>query len=141
MSDQARRVKSKQRAFTEDDLLILATIATLSTEGLNYENIRSRLEDGYRVEHPGAANFGVDTRMVPAAAVEQIIDATEIKTELAQVKAERDKLLEMIEREQSEKRDLQSKIDLLQNEIRQLSERLGRAEGRLEERDKKRRWF
>ncbi|MFP4320838.1 MAG: MerR family transcriptional regulator [Anaerolineales bacterium] len=142
LSDPAKKIGAKQRSFNEDDVLVLATVASLSADGLNYDTIRKRLADGERVEHPGVANYGVDTRMIPTAAVEQLIDATELKIELEQIKAERDKLLSMLERSEDEKTALRAKVDELQAEMANLRERLGRAEGRLEEKDKRRRgWF
>jgi len=130
-----------QRVFTESDILTAATIAKLRADKLDFDAIGEQLEDGYRVDSPQVANFGVDMRMVPAAAVEQILDSTEIKTALAQVTAERDKLLELLEKSDEEKRELYARVEALQDQIGELRERAARAEGRLEEKDKRRRWF
>ena len=132
--------KASRREYTQADLDMLATIAKLSHDGLKYDAIEKRLLDGERVSFENTT-FGTDSRMIPAAAVEQIIDSVEIKTELAQIKAERDKLIELVEKADAEKRDLQSKVDQLQSQIADLQNKLGRAEGRLEEKDKRRRWF
>lgn len=152
-SKGARRIETKQRTYNEEDILILATIATLSIEGLPHVDIRQRLKNGERVEHPGIANFGVDVRMVPAATVEQVIDSTEIRIELEQIKAERDKLADLLANAQLNLRQVQERLDKveserreelmrweaqrreeinqLKDEIAQLQHRLGRAEGEL----------
>lgn len=131
-SDAAKAVNQRQRAFTESDILTLATIAQLSQqEHLAYEQIEDRLGAGYRVDDPGIANFGVDTRMVPAAAVEQMIDSTEIRMQLEQVKAERDKLVDMLSESQGRELQLLEKNEQLQREIRELERKLGQAEGEL----------
>lgn len=153
--------KSKHRVYTEADVLTLATVAKLSTDGLNYSAIRERLKEGYRVDNPSEANFGVDTRMIPAAAVEQIVDSTGLRVELEAVKNERDllaasvnelkqELSRMRQNYDTKEAERNQKIDTLQEQIRQLERDLGRAETearllreRLEEQkgQKRRRWF
>jgi len=131
-SPNARKERGRQRTFTEADVLVLATIATLRNDALEFSEIQKRLNAGFRVEHPGVANFGVDTRMVPTAAVEQLIDATELRIELEQVRVERDKLLDMIEQLQFrlEKAETSHKAETttLQKRIEDLIERAARAE-------------
>lgn len=143
LSAEAKRVGSRQSAFTEEDIVILATIKELSAEGLSYDAINERLVSGYRTENPGTASFAIDRRVVPAAAVEQIIDSTAIKIELEQVKSERDRLLTVVEKQQIQEKELREELNRLQDKIAELMLRLGKAEGRLEELDKskKRRWF
>lgn len=136
-SNQARAVNTKQRAYTEDDVIILATIAKLSADNYPHAVIKDKLKAGERVENPSEANFGVDTRMIPAAAMEQVIDSVELRVEIEQIRSERDRLLielasrdEKIEQLQQENKDLGER---LQSEIKDLQRALGRAEGRLEE--------
>lgn len=151
--------KGRQRIYDQNDVLVLATVARLSADGHSLAEINNQLEDGYRVEDVGAANFGIDHRMIPAAAVEQIIDAAELRTELEQVKAERDKLAVFFQNAQEtaakweEKHNESSaKITELQDKIATLERQLGRAEVKAEqldelkeqmerERQKKRWWF
>lgn len=146
LSEQARKVGTKQRTFTEDDILTLATIAKLSADGLGYTDIHERLQAGERVEHPQVANYGVDVRMVPAAAVEQIIDSTETRIELERARAESDQLsialeqtLQRLSEVEAREQNALQKIEALQNLIADLRERVGRAEAALEE--KRRGWF
>jgi DNA-binding transcriptional MerR regulator len=140
LSDDAQAKNMRQRLYNETDVLVLATVARYSADGLSRAHIREKLAAGDRVEHPGIANYGVDTRMVPAAAVKQLVDATELRIELEQIKAERDKLIEMLdsERTQSRERDIQLRAEIknLQDQVVQLQRELGRAEGRLEEIDR-----
>jgi DNA-binding transcriptional MerR regulator len=140
LSDEAQAKNTRQRLYNDTDVLVLATVARYSADGLSRAHIREKLTNGERVEHPGIANYGVDTRMVPAAAVEQLVDATELRIELEQVKAERDKLLEMLDNERTQGRErdtqLRNEIKLLQDQVVQLQRELGRAEGRLEEIDR-----
>ena len=130
------------RQYTEADILVLATVAKFSQAGFTYPQIRERIQAGERVDHPGESNFGVDTRMIPAAAVEQIIDSTELKIELETIKNERDRLLMLTEKQTEKLESQDQRIEALQNKISELERALGKAEGRLEELDKKpRRWF
>jgi len=135
LSNSARKINTGQRMFDESDMLVMATVASLRNENVSLEDIQHRLEAGERVEHPGVANFGVDTRMVPAAAVEQIIDATELKTELAQVKAAYQQALEILDRERVQhgqaREKFENKIDALQEEIKKLQREIGQLEGEL----------
>lgn len=127
--------KLRHREFTHDDLNTLATVAKLSQDGMNYDAIREKLATGYRDEF-AAANFGVDTLMIPAAAVEQIIDSTEIRSELEAIRLDHARLLAETQRKDE-------RIDTLQQRIAELERALGKAEGRLQEIEKptKRRWF
>jgi predicted nuclease with TOPRIM domain len=69
--------------------------------------------------------------MIPAAAVEQLVDAAEVRTYLAQVTADRDKLLEMLAEEKQAHQVSREKVQSLQDEIARLQRELGRAEGEL----------
>lgn len=135
LTGNAQAKNTRHRLYMESDILVLATVARYSADGLSRAHIREKLLAGERVEHPGVANFGVDTRMVPAAAVEQLIDATELRIELEQIKAERDKLLELLERERAEHREreeaLRTELKAVQEKIAALQRELGRAEGEL----------
>lgn len=149
LSDGAKKLDGRQSIFDSHDFIIMATIAELSQkEKLPYSVIQEKLVSGYRIEDVSAATVGYeDGRTVPAAAVEQIIDATSVRVELEQVKAERDKLLDMLNQKEKRERELIEKLDNMQNQIAELQRQLGRAEGELnlrrqqEDQAKKRRWF
>lgn len=126
--------KSRRREYTQADLDILATIAKLSADGLNYDAIERALQDGQRESFENTT-LGTDTRMVPAAAVEQIIDSTELRTELATITAERDALREqldeLVERaaRYEQERDASNKqVQELLKQIADMERELGRAE-------------
>lgn len=142
-SENAHAKNQRQRNFTEEDVLLLATIAQLSQqEHLTYEQVEDRLKSGYRVDNPGVANYGVDTRLIPAAAVEQLIDSSEIKIELERTKSELNRALELLTEERQRNTEKDKRIEELQDKIQLLQRELGRAEGRLEEQSKpRRRWF
>lgn len=143
LSEGARKTDSKQRSFTEEDVIVLGSIAKLSAEGLGYDAIHAKLEEGFRVERPEVTNWGVDRRMVPAAALEQVIDSTDMRVELEQVKSERDKLAELLGQSNDQLRELREKYDQLQEEIKTLQRQLGLAEGELNlrrDQEKKKRW-
>lgn len=150
LSDSGKGVGVRQKSFSADDFLVMATIHQLSLDGTAFTTIKERLQEGYRVESTVAASMGYeDGRLVPAAVVEQVIDSVEIRVELEQVKAERDKLVEMLE-ETREK--LEAAETARRDEVKALNERLielqrllGQAEGELnirrEQDQKKRKWF
>jgi DNA-binding transcriptional MerR regulator len=153
LSETARKQDSRQSIFTEQDFIIMATIAELSQkQKLPYEAIREQLSQGYRVEDARAATVGYeDGRMVPAATVEHLIDATHLRVQLEQVQAERDKLMQLLSDVQAQakaiqedretlRREKDTQISALQTKIAELERALGRAEGELELR-RKRGWF
>lgn len=133
----------RQRSFTHSDFLVIATIKELANQNLPFAHIRQRLADGYRIEDNAAYGAGyTDGRMVPAAAVEQIIDGTELRVQLEQITYERDRLLETIQTLRTAQVELEEKYEerlnekdaqlrLLQDRIADLQRELGRAEGEL----------
>jgi DNA repair exonuclease SbcCD ATPase subunit len=157
LSDGAKAESTRHRYFNESDYLVMATIAQLSQrDKLPYKVIHDRLKEGYRVEDTSAATIGYeDGRLVPAAMVEQVIDASEIKAELEAIRLDRDRLAEMLEKRDQQLAEKDARISQLQDRIAELSERAGKAEGRLEQieqlqrqieelkaqLEKRRRWF
>jgi len=142
-SDFFSKSHTKQRTYTDEDVQVLATVAKYSHAGYQLSHIRERLEAGERVENPGEVSYGVDTRLVPAAAMEQMIDATELRIELEQIKSERDRLVELLDKSEEQKESLRREVKDLQEEMRQevkrlqgeisnLQRELGRAEARAE---------
>ena len=142
---------TKQRVYSEEDYIVLATIAKFSHQGYGYASIHEKLKDGERVDVSEDITYGIDTRMIPAASVEQMMDATEVRLQLERVTTERDRLVEMVEDLQhqveqkldSQKQEYETKLDRqrddyerkqdsLQKEIRVLLERVGRAEAQAE---------
>jgi DNA-binding transcriptional MerR regulator len=127
----------RHRNYTESDYIVVATIHELFSTGLNQKTVMERLASGYRVDADNIGEIGyVDGRMVPAAVVQQVIDSSQLRTELDQVKYERDRLLQMLERSEKQRDELQheltEKVEKLQKEISNLQRELGRAEGRAE---------
>lgn len=129
-------VKQRNRSFTQEDLDLLATIAKLSASGMSYDLIEQQLQSGERVNFEDTT-LGTDTRMVPAMAMEQMIDATEIRMELERTRSDLARALDMLETERSTSDTLRDKIDALQQEIRTLERELGRAQGELDYRRSK----
>lgn len=135
LSSTAQGIENRHRRFDSDDFIVMATISELSQrQKLPYSMIHEKLKAGYRVSDVSAATVGYeDGRLVPAAAVEQIIDSAEIRVELEQVKAERDRLLLELDRERQRVAERDNRILEQQSKIEELLRALGRAEGRLEE--------
>jgi len=139
LTDDAKKVEMRQRRFTEEDYIVLATINSFSKTGFPFAHIKEKLSEGYRIDDPTAATVGyTDGRLVPAAAVEQIIDSVEIRVELEQVKAERDKLLELADNYRQENKELRGEVKDWQKQVIELQREIGRLEGRLEEIDRNR---
>ena len=138
--------RGKHRNFTQNDFLVMATVKKLADDGLTFRAILRQLEEGYRVEDTASETMGYsDGRMVPAAAVEQIIDASEIRVELEVIRAERDRLLDLANRLESKNEEMSTRIVELERELGNLQRELGRAETEArmlrEQQDKKRGWF
>lgn len=146
LSESARGVNRAQRVLGESDFIILATVRELSAQGLNSDEISTKLAEGYRVEDTSTANLGYgDGRLVPAAMVDQVIDGAELRIQLEQVKAERDKLLQLLEDSQKRETATRDKLDALTEKLSDLQYRLGQAEGELklrqEQAQPKKRWW
>jgi len=132
LSDGAKKKGARQSVFNSDDFIILATVQSLSSEGHSFKLIHQKMEEGYRVENISAATVGYDDgRVVPAAAVEQIIDSAELRTELEVIKSERDELRMRVQKLKNVLEETQVENKSLLKELGELRERLGRAEGEL----------
>jgi DNA-binding transcriptional MerR regulator len=140
LSDDAKALTARQHTIRQDDFVILATVNELSQrQGLNYAEIRERLKDGYRTDELEAYIMPMD--MVP---LQHAVDASKIAAQLDIIKAERDRLAEMLDEEklahQQTRHELETrlgaKVDSLQDEIKQLQREIGRLEGELEYRRK-----
>lgn len=121
-----------QKVFNDQEVIVAATINKLSSEGLGYQEIKAKLQSGYRVDSPSEAAFGVDTRMVPAAAMEQIIDASELRIKLDNLQHDYDHLIKMLADANEENKALRQRVDELHDKIIDLNRALGKAEGELE---------
>ena len=97
----------------------------IKSENASFEEIDEKLKNGYRVDHPGVANFGVDRRLIPTAAAESMIDASALHQQVENLEKERDRLLDALEKERVTN-------DSLQQQIAELNYKLGRAESLLE---------
>src|SRR5690606_19128919 len=113
------------RSYSEEDAQVLATINYLVNTGLNHEAIAKQLASGERVDH-------LDTRMIPVHGAQQIIDASEIRHELEIMRAERDKLSELIEDLKVELSESRGEVKDLLREMAQVQERAARAEAQVE---------
>lgn len=129
--------QGRQRNYTHDDYLTIATIHQLFQSGLTQKSVKEKLREGYRVNAEDISEIGYsDGRMVPAVVVEQVIDSANLRAELEQVKYERDRLMELLKHSEKVRSDLQNelseKVGQLQQEIGRLQRELGRAEARAE---------
>lgn len=129
--------QGRRRSYTREDYIVIATIYELFSSGLTQRIVEQKLREGYRVAAEEVSEIGYsDGRMVPAAVVEQVIDASGLRAELEQVKFERDRLMDMLTRSEQARTELQKelneKVDHLQQEIARLQRELGRAEARAE---------
>lgn len=127
----SENAKARNRTFTQEDLDTLATIATLSAKGLDYSAIERELATGERETFEDTTP-GIDTRSIPVVAVEQMIDAAEIRMELEQTRSDLARAMDIIREERTANQRLQEKIDTMQEKIERLQHALGKAEGELE---------
>lgn len=141
LSHGATREETTEKTFSEDDLSVLATIARLSKQRKPYGEIHKALKTGERVEFTDA-RYGMDTQVLPRVAVDSMLDATALRTELdrakmlldqaqariAELEAQRDKHAQHVEDLQSRHMD---KIESLLREIAELKAQVATAEGEL----------
>lgn len=144
-SDGAKMKSGRRRVFDESDLIVLATIAELSHNNVGHDEITDHLKKGYRVESFESINYGVNRTLIPEDAVTPLVDASRLQSEVESLLEQRDQLLERLERmEETYRKSLEAKDEEIKNmneRLADLQRELGRLEGRIEERDKKRRWF
>jgi DNA-binding transcriptional MerR regulator len=135
LSIEARGHDSRQRTITESDYLVLATINKLSNERASTEEIKTKLREGFRVEVEDIATIGyVDSRLVPAAVVEQVIDASELLEKVQDKLEATEEKLAVVEKESRLREEaLRHEKESLEKELRELMLRVGKAEGKLEE--------
>lgn len=102
LSEGANPPKGKTRIFSQDDLSVLETVAVLRQQDRPYDDIRSQLADGVRLEfeRPPAAteapqDGGNDTAVVTRLAA----TVARFEGELNAVTGERDYLRERLESE------------------------------------------
>lgn len=115
---------SRQRSYTEADYAILATIASLASDGKSTAEIEAMLKSGFRVDSANTTAPGVDIRLMPAAIVEQLIDSAELRIELEVLKSDHAKTLDLLAQSNAENKTLHEAITKLNREI-------GRLEGEL----------
>lgn len=128
--------EGRHRNFMAEDVVVIATIYKLSSEGYTQDLIQKRLQEGFRVEGEVLDEIGYpDGRMVPAAVVEQVIDSSQLRVEIEQIRLERDRLLQELNRERERNSSLEARVEGLQSRIEELILRAGLAEGRLKEID------
>jgi len=118
LSPGAKPGAGHKRAFTEDDVRVLATARALLAEGLTYEQVGDRLAGGIALLEgvevpppPEPKPEPASTALVPVSTVQVLVQ--QHSQELARAIAERDAAL--------------AKVEALQRE-------LGRAEGELQQR-------
>lgn len=117
--------KGRQRIYSMEDLIIIATIHQLSSKGMTYEAIHQELASGYRVDVDDIDTMGYpDGRMVPAAVVEQVIESSEMRAELERMTAERDYLQRLLEEERVKLSQRDTEVSSLHEEIKRLNERI-----------------
>jgi len=134
LSDSAKAVNSRFAEIKEGDFLVLATVHNLvHKEKMAHKDAKVRIASGYRIDDIEA--YQIEPDFVPVPAVEQLIDATDIRINLEQVTKERDMLRELLDREHTEKRELQEEIRQLNDEIKKLHREIGRLEGKLDRDD------
>lgn len=113
------------RTYTADDYAVIATIRTLYQDGYSGREIVAKLDDGFRVDTKDMSVVGLlDSRVIPVTVAEQMVDASGIRSELENLRAERDRLVEAMHSKDE-------KIEKLQAEVIRLNRELGKLEGRL----------
>lgn len=134
--------KRGQRAFNDDDLLLLATVSDLRDKGLGFPEIRTILTNGQRVERvpplptPEETNARQSIALIPLPEHERALDELKVAREqLAMLRTERDDLITRMQQiaaqvgETAEKH--QARVDELNTRIQGLERQLGEATGRL----------
>ena len=122
------RAPGAKRRFTDDDALILATIADMRNDGIGFDDIRAAIENGKRVDVLPALPTEAEeearqnVKLVPLPEYQRALD--EVKRLAAQVddlRVERD--LAMAKRQEG--------VAELNEQIRTLERDLGTAQGQL----------
>jgi len=100
LSPTASPPPGQPRRFTEEDLRVMATVKSLLTEGVTYEQARRRLADGLHLVEdldlplPPRGREPTETALVPMASVHLIVQPYIDQTE--QLRKERDQALSRV---------------------------------------------
>jgi len=139
------------RRFTEEDALVMATVAQLRTEGLTHEAIGAAIRRGRRAERvpdlptPEEVEARERVDLVPQAEIQRWIDqvaflrgeladlASRYQAELDRLGAERDALMGDLKQERGERAALERQTGRLEGELEQVKIRLEEAQQRLDE--------
>ena len=105
--------------INQDGFIIMATIAELSRQGLNYAAIGERLKAGYRTED--LQQFAMPNDYIP---VQVAIDGSKQQLELATVRKELEFAQLRITELERERDKFQSKTDSQADEIKRLNEKI-----------------
>jgi DNA-binding transcriptional MerR regulator len=117
-----------RRTFSEQDAIVLATIADLRGKGFTREQVIEALKAGRlkavlpNLPTPEEEEARRDVALVPVAQLQRALDEVQrVREELEQVRAERDRAIERGDKVSTE----------LNARINELERALGRAEGRI----------
>lgn len=134
LSDLANPGDGKHRQFTDEDVQILETIATMKRMGGTYAEIHAALDRGNLADAPDMSVLSPLGSTTALSMLEKRIG--DLSTELREIKIERDELraqLLPLERENSANKALRENAEAraasLEKEVRDLIKQIGRLEG------------
>lgn len=129
--------KGRARQFTDDDLPVLALIASMKSTHAEYRDIHAALENGERGEVPENINAIIPSPDRSALQIDLLHEQLqERERELIRVQAlyENEQKTHQQTREQSAqaRRELEAKLQQAQDQIALLNREIGRLEGKLD---------
>jgi DNA-binding transcriptional MerR regulator len=144
----------KVRLFTQDDMAVIDLIATCRKQQMSYEDIHASLASGQRGDPPDVepeqvqaivsteheTRLALENERLKMALVDAQGSLRKAETELArlreledktirlesQIEAERASKKELLEQQESQRKELQSQIAALQQDIKELALQTGR---------------
>lgn len=133
LSDLAMPGEGKHKQFSDNDLRVLQTIATMKRTGSTYAQIHEALDRGSLADAPDMSVLSPLGSTTALTILERQV--TELSTELQAVKLERDELrvqLLPLERENAANKALRESAEAraasLEKEVRDLIKQIGRLE-------------
>ncbi len=134
LSDLANPGEGKHRQFTDEDLQVLQTIATMKRTGSTYAEIHGALDRGNLSAGPDMSVLSPLGSTTALTMLERRV--TDLSTELQEVRNERNELraqLLPLERENAANKALRESAEAraaaLEKEVRDLIKQIGRLEG------------
>jgi len=125
LSPRANPGRHQRRVFTEDDMAVLALVASLKADGLTFQDIHASLDNGERGEPPPIPDDDEIEGLIPQDARKQLaVKIQQLEDELEDAHAENERLKIQIEETQRTSLRHEVRAEMLQEQLQKAEDRM-----------------